>query len=159
MKPIWFVLLPTERLIANVRRHWALLIPRTLRSFGLCVIGLVVWGGVGRLTWVPELLNWLIVCFLVFVVLRWVWLMLDWRLERLVVTDRRIVLVAGVGHRKITSISLAHTTLTYHRSGMGRILGYGELVIEGSQPVRRISYIPQPDKLYSQISKQVLDGE
>jgi len=154
MKPTWFFLLPTERLIVNVRRHWALLIPRTLRSLGLYVIGSVVWYGVDRLTWVPDLPSWLIVCFLVFVVLRWVWLMLDWRLERLVVTDRRIVLAAGVGHRKITSISLANTTLTYHRSGTGRILGYGELVIEGSQPVRRISYIPQPDQLCSQISKQ-----
>ena len=54
------------------------------------------------------------------------------------------------------------TDLTYNRSATGMLLGYGEFVIESAGQdlaLSRISYLPQPEKLYIQISELLFGGE
>jgi hypothetical protein len=71
---------------------------------------------------------------------------------RIIVTDRRIVEVSGVVSRRVASMPLPQVTdTTYHRSLGGRLLGYGDLIVEspGRHPgLSHIDYVPRPDDFY-----------
>jgi len=152
-------LLPSEHPVIEVRRHWAWLAARALPSCGLLLVGLVAM----RAAWAPGWLDALILYFTVFVVLRSVWITLDWWTERFIVTDRRILLVTGIAYRNVAIIPLAKVTaLTYNRSAAGVLLGYGEFVIESTgqdEALSRISYLPKTEKLYIQISELLYDSK
>jgi uncharacterized membrane protein YdbT with pleckstrin-like domain len=67
------------------------------------------------------------------------------------------MLITGVTTRRIAMQPLRRVhDLTYKRSPLGRLLGYGEFLIESageSQGLRRITYVPDPDSVYLQISE------
>ncbi len=83
------------------------------------------------------------------------WITLRWYMTRIVVTDQRILLVSGIASRSVTGIPLARIVdFTYHRPVMGRLLGYGELILEGANVthgVGRIDHIPDPDHFYRSV--------
>ena len=125
--PVRRYLLPSEHPVIEVRRHWAWLAACALPSCGLLLVGLVAM----RAAWAPGWLGTLILYFTVFVVVRSVWITLDWWTEKFIVTDKRILMVTGVVNRKAAIMQLAKVTdLTYTRSAAGMLLGYGEFVIE-----------------------------
>ena len=77
-------LLPTERPVINIRRHWAVLAGVTIQSALMLVIGILlarILSGVGFAQMV-------VVYFCVFVVVRYAWTIGDWYVEKLVVTDK-----------------------------------------------------------------------
>jgi hypothetical protein len=84
--------------------------------------------------------------------LRLVWKVVQWWLTRIIVTDRRVLEVSGVVSRRVASMPLPQVTdTTYHRSLGGRLLGYGDLVIEspGRHPgLSHLGYVPRPDDFY-----------
>jgi hypothetical protein len=46
------------------------------------------------------------------------------------------------------------TDMSYSRPPVGRVLGYGEIVLESAgqdQALRRITFLPNPDDLYLEI--------
>lgn len=92
-------------------------------------------------------------------VVRLAWRTWEWRADRIVVTNRRIVEVSGVLTRKVASMPLAKVTdMTYHRSVLGRLLGYGELVVESAgqhQGLGRIHHLPHPDHFYRTVTSLV----
>src|SRR4051812_24032025 len=141
-------LLPSERLAAEVRRHWAFVAADTVQSLLLLTVGLVI-AQVGEAS---QFLRTLVVYFCIFVIVRWVWILWDWSVEKLVITDKRVLLVTGIVSRKVAIMPLVKVTdLTYNRSSMGLLLGYGEFVVETAgqdQALSRINYIPKPEKLY-----------
>jgi Bacterial PH domain len=150
-------LLPTERLVIEVRRHWAILVIDTLQSLGLLLVGILA------VRIFPEgFPRTLAVYFAVFVVVRWVWIIGDWWVEKLVVTDKRVLLVTGIVTRKVAIMPLIKVTdLTYNRSSLGLMFGYGEFVVETAgqdQALSRVNYIPTPEKLYIQISQLLFGG-
>ena len=52
------------------------------------------------------------------------------------------------------------TDMTYERSVLGRLLGYGEFIMESAgqdQALSRVPYLPRPDSLYLEVS-QLLFG-
>jgi uncharacterized membrane protein YdbT with pleckstrin-like domain len=152
---------PSEHPVIEVRRHWAMLAANTLTSCGLLIVGLVAMRV--EVEWAPGWLDTLILYFTASVVARWVWITLDWWMERFIVTDKRILLATGIVYRRLAIMPLVKATdLTYSRSVAGLILGYGELVIEAAgqdQALSRISYLPQPEKLYLLISELLFGGE
>lgn len=87
------------------------------------------------------------------------WQVLEYTNDRFVITDRRIFRLSGVLTRNVASMPLDKLTdLIYHRSVPGRILGYGTIVVETAgqdQALSSIDYLPQPDRVYRQISRQV----
>lgn len=144
-------LLPAERRVVSVRRHPALLgRPAAAALLALVVAGTVtgrmVHGAFGRLVWLAA----------VVVVARLVWRILEWNVDRFIVTDQRILVVRGLVTRRVMMLPLRKVTdMTYERSPAGRMLGYGEFVMESageSQGMRRVAYLPSPDVLYLQIS-------
>jgi membrane protein YdbS with pleckstrin-like domain len=145
-------LLPTERRVVAVRRHWA----------RLCEPGLSALAGLLMLFWVdpalPGRLSPLRELFLagwILLAARLVWRALQWREDWFVVTDRRLLVRSGLLTRRVSMMPLVKVTdLSFARSPIGRLFGYGEIVIESAgqdQALRRIQALPDPDGLYLQI--------
>jgi membrane protein YdbS with pleckstrin-like domain len=86
---------------------------------------------------------------------RLVWRVLQWREDWFVVTDRRLLMRTGLVTRTVAMMPLIKVTdMSYARPPIGRLFGYGEIVIESAgqdQALRRITHLPYPDALYLEI--------
>ena len=149
-------LLEDEQLVAAVRRHPA----RILEPFVTAFLALMV-----ALWLEPRLpaganvtldvlwLAWLGVLG------RAIWAFLEWRKDWFVATDRRLLLIYGIVTRKVAMMPLSKVTdLSYNRSAAGRLLGYGEFVLESAgqdQALRKVQWLPRPDALYRRICGQM----
>jgi hypothetical protein len=93
------------------------------------------------------------------VVLRLGYKLFEWWDEKLLVTDKRFVLVAGVFTTRIAMMPLGKVTdLTYQRNAAGRIFGYGSIVVESAGQIhafQRIDYLPKPEQIYDAISELI----
>jgi membrane protein YdbS with pleckstrin-like domain len=152
-------LLPTERPVINIRRHWAVLAGMTIQSVLLLILGVLI----ARLLSGIDFARMVAVYFCVFVVARWIWIFSDWYVEKLVVTDKRLLLLTGILARNVAIMPLVKVTdLTFHRSATGLALGYGKFVVESAgqdQALSTIDFVPQPEKLYIQISELLFGGD
>jgi uncharacterized membrane protein YdbT with pleckstrin-like domain len=142
-------LLPTERCVFAVRRHPAMLLPQAAAVFGGLVLAFLLDTVLpADVPVIRDLLwfGWL------GVVLWFSWKFADWWVERFVVTDRRMIVTSGLLTRKVAMMPLARVTdMSYQRPFLGRILGYGEFVMESAgqdQALHTITYVPKPDLLY-----------
>jgi uncharacterized membrane protein YdbT with pleckstrin-like domain len=144
-------LLPHERQVLTVRFHPAVLIkPVAITLAALAVVlGITVIPGLEA---VVKLVFWLI--FLI--VLAWfsvkVWLWLE---DYFVVTSQRLLLTTGLFTRTVNMMPLGKVTdMSFRRSAWGRILGYGEFVVESAgqdQALRNIRHLPYPEQLYLEV--------
>jgi hypothetical protein len=79
-----------------------------------------------------------------------------WPVTYLAVTDKRIVVIGGLACRAAAAMSADKVTgLTLQRTALGRLLGYGTLIITSSgrrQAFRKVRYVPYPDQLYLEIA-------
>ncbi|MGH3742186.1 MAG: PH domain-containing protein, partial [Micromonosporaceae bacterium] len=86
----------------------------------------------------------------------------EWSADRFVVTDRRMLLISGLITRKVAMMPLTKVTdMTYEKPVIGRLLGYGEFIMESAgqdQALRRIRYVPAPDRLYREVSELLFGG-
>jgi uncharacterized membrane protein YdbT with pleckstrin-like domain len=142
-------LLPSERCVFAVRRHPAILLPSAIPVLGGLVVAFVL-----DSTLPPDVpylrdLMWFawLAAFLWFG-----WQAFEWWVEKFVVTDRRIILTTGILTRKVGMMPLVKVTdMSYQRSVLGRVLGYGEFIMESAgqdQALHNIAYVPNPDILY-----------
>jgi uncharacterized membrane protein YdbT with pleckstrin-like domain len=94
--------------------------------------------------------------------LRFAWRLTLWTRNRLIVTDRRVFELRGLVVSRVASMPLAKVTdMTYKRSMLGRLLGYGELVVESSgqdQALNDLRHIPDPDEFYRTLTGLALGG-
>ncbi len=145
-------LLPTERRVLAVRRHWARLCEPVLSV----VAGLVV------LFWLDQKLPVSMSFFRTVLLIGWVvlavrlvWRLLEWREDWFVVTDRRMIIRSGIITRKVAMMPLMKVTdLSFSRPPVGRVLGYGEILIESAgqdQALRKITHLPDPDEVYFEV--------
>lgn len=149
-------LLETERRVIRVRRHWACLVWDFMEAVGL-MAGAVMLSYllpadaaiVQNILWYAGL----------FVLLRFTYQVLDWYVERIVVTDKRFMITEGIFTTSVQMMPVTKVTdLTYHRSIPGRMLGYGTLVVESAgqiQALNRIEYLPNPEEVFDAISSLV----
>jgi uncharacterized membrane protein YdbT with pleckstrin-like domain len=93
------------------------------------------------------------------VILRFAYKVIEWWVERLVVTDKRFVMTTGVFTTKVLMMPISKVTdLTYERTAVGRMMGYGTMVVESAgqiQALNRIDYLPRPEEFYDTISELV----
>ncbi|MGH2722034.1 MAG: PH domain-containing protein [Actinomycetota bacterium] len=69
----------------------------------------------------------------------------QWRWDEFLITNKRIIKVEGILSRRVSTIPLGKITDTsYRRSILGRILGYGDLVLDLPGQDK---YLPVLDKL------------
>ncbi len=144
-----YVVPDEERLVFVVRRHWITLaepVATTVASGALMVA--LAWGLAERFADAANLvfLLWLLV------VARAAYRIVDWRESWFGATQRRLMLVQGLVTRKVAMMPLEKVTdMSYSRSPLGQVLGYGEFVLESAgqdQALRSVTFIPNPDQLY-----------
>lgn len=148
-------LLPTERRVIRVRQHFAALLDDFLAT-GL-VLALVV---VAQRHLPPSVLVDHLGFYLgLAAVLRFTVVVLLWWVERIVVTDKRVMLATGLLTHRVAMIPLTKVTdLTFRRDLLGRVLGYGTLVVESAgqdQALSHIDHIPRPEEVYEALSELV----
>ena len=145
-------LLAAEVVHIAERRHWAVLAPPVSATFAGLLVALAIdtalpsSGAIIRdviwLAW-TALLGWL------------AWEIIEWWADRFVVTNKRVMLVQGLITRKVGMMPLSKVTdMSYERSVLARLLGFGVFVMESAgqdQAFRRITYVPQPDWLYREM--------
>jgi uncharacterized membrane protein YdbT with pleckstrin-like domain len=147
-------LLPHERSCITVRKHPAELAgPLILVSGGLLAAGeltrrsvrpKIVWGA-----YLPVLLYFL-------------QRVAAWQATYFTVTDMRMILVSGFVVRKVAMMPLAKVTdMSFQRSALGRLLGYGEFIVESAgeeQTLRTIDFLQYPEQLYLEVCGLVFPG-
>jgi len=144
-----------ENLALAVRRHWTMFMRSGAQSLGVLAAVFVLDsltsdpGGAGALDPLWRLASTIAVLFFAYQVLSW-WL------TSLVVTDHRVYEVSGLLSRNVASMPLSKMTdITYHRSLVGRIFGYGELILESAgqeQALSHITHLPEPLHFYRTVT-------
>jgi len=145
-------LLPHERQVITVHKHPAVLI----RPIFEVLIGLAIAGwlsnSVAHGNGTVLLVIWILWALLL---LRLGIKVLDWSVDYFVVTSQRFVLATGVITRKVNMMPLSKVTdMSFQRTTLGRILGYGEFILESAgqdQALRVVDHIPYPEQLYLEV--------
>jgi membrane protein YdbS with pleckstrin-like domain len=148
-------ILPTERRVIRVRQHWSVLMNHITQT-ALLLFVLVALDRylpsslvLDNLTWYAALVA--IVRLTIFVALWWV--------ERIVITDKRVMLAKGILTHNIGMMPLGKVTdLTFRRTMTGRLMGYGTMVIESAgqiQALNKIDYMPQPEEIYEALAELI----
>jgi len=147
-------LLGSERRVIRVRRHWSCLLWDILEAAALLAGAMMIssllpesLGLVQNVLWYAAL----------FVLLRLAYFVMEWWVERIVVTDKRFMISSGVFETKVAMMPISKVTdLTYERTVLGRMFGFGTLVVESAgqiQALNKIEYLPQPEVVYDAISE------
>src|SRR5260370_35103507 len=86
------------------------------------------------------------------VLLYFLYRMAAWQVTYFTVTNQRMILVSGLVVRKVAMMPLTKVTdMSFQRSAMGRVFGYGEFIVGSAaqdQPRRRVHFLPYPEQLY-----------
>ena len=149
-------LLDSERRVIRVRLHWACLAWDIFEAVALLAVAVMVSYLLPPSMWLLQNVLWYAALF---VVLRFAYLVLSWWVERIVVTDKRVMMTTGIITTKVLMMPIGKVTdLTYKRTLGGRLLGYGTMVVESAgqiQGLNRIEYMPQPDEIYEALTEMI----
>jgi uncharacterized membrane protein YdbT with pleckstrin-like domain len=145
-------LLPHERQVITVHQHPAVLI----RPIFEVLVGLAIAGWLttvfAKNNGTAILIIW-ILWGLVF--LRLAIKVFEWAETYFVVTSQRFILATGLLTRKVNMMPLSKVTdMSFQRSTMGRILGYGEFILESAgqdQALNKVDHLPYPEQLYLEV--------
>jgi uncharacterized membrane protein YdbT with pleckstrin-like domain len=148
-------LLPTERRVIRVRMHWAVM-ASNLVSTGLFLLLMIV-----VQNFLPEsaLVDNLTFYLALAAVVRFTVQTILWWIERIVITDKRVMLAQGMVTHNVGMMPLSKVTdLTFRRTFAGRLLGYGTLIVESAgqiQALNKIRYMPRPEEIYEALSELI----
>jgi membrane protein YdbS with pleckstrin-like domain len=153
-------LLPHEHQVITVRKHPAVLIgPIAIALAGL-LIALVLGTTVLRNSHSAILVLVLAVVGLLLFLGFKTW---EWSEDYFVVTSDRMLQASGVFTRKIAMMPLVKVTdMSFQRSTLGRLLGFGEFILESAgqeQALRNIDHVPYPEQLYLEICALIFPAE
>jgi hypothetical protein len=145
-------LLPHEQQVITVRRHPAVLIG----SIALTAAGLIA-AAVLSDTFLQHQSTLLLIVWIAWgiLMLRLIVAAATWAVDYFVVTSHRVILTSGLVTRKVAMMPLAKVTdMTFQRSFLGRLLGYGTFILESAgqdQALSKVDYIPYPEQLYLEV--------
>ncbi|MDL4771613.1 MULTISPECIES: PH domain-containing protein [Thermomonosporaceae] len=147
-------LMSHEGRVIAVRRHPAVLMyPVAVVLGGLVLCGVA--GVLVGLIWIWWL--WLLTLGLL------LWKVIAWSMEFFLVTEHRVMVISGVLNRDVAMMPLAKVTdIALERSVLGRMLGYGEFVMESAgqkQALRNVGFMPYPEQLYLEVSSVIFGAE
>lgn len=149
-------LLPHEHQVITVRRHPAILIGPSISALGGLLVAAVLSATILHGESVLVFIIWIA---WIAVFLRMVWKTVNWAVDFFVVTSQRMLLTSGVLTRKVAMMPLSKVTdMSFQRSFAGRMLGYGEFIVESAgqdQALRTIDHIPYPEHLYREVCEMI----
>jgi membrane protein YdbS with pleckstrin-like domain len=136
---------PGERVVSVINYHPVVMVPRIAIAVAVFAFGL--WMSAEGSGFGTVLVIGALVVLLGF--------FLDYRLEKLVLTDKRLLEVKGIITRTVSTMPLrALTDLRYTRSPIGLLFGWGTLIVETAgqkQALSTVRYVPNPDQFYGNI--------
>jgi uncharacterized membrane protein YdbT with pleckstrin-like domain len=142
-------LLPREVQVATVRQHPAVLLPAASQTLAGLIVAAVLSVTLFRHNSLLVAIVWIAWAVLL---LRLIWKAVNWAVDYFVITTERLLLTTGLLTRKVAMMPLSKVTdMSFRRSFAGRLLGYGELIVESAgqnQALDRVEYIPYPEQLY-----------
>lgn len=152
-------LLPTERRVIRLRRHWAVVLPYLIQTLLALIIAFSLsyfMDGSGLPVWLIQNVLWYVALF---ALLRFTFHLVEWWVERIVVTDKRFMMTSGIFTTTVAMMPVSKITdITYARTVIGRMLGYGTLDIESAgqiQALKKIEFLPRPEEVFDAISELV----
>jgi len=133
-----------------------LLVPLAIAAWGIAGTELLR-GPVG--TWVLRLEF----VVMVAIVARLAWTVVGWEFERVMVTEEKVIHVAGALNRRIASTPLAKVSeFSVRQPLLGRIFDYGSLVVDvpggRDQALHGLAFLPDPAGMYRLVSDQARRG-
>jgi membrane protein YdbS with pleckstrin-like domain len=153
-------LLPHEHQVITVRKHPAVLIGPIAILLAGVLIAVVLSTTLLRHSHQGILIVVLVVvCLFLYLGYR-TW---EWAEDYFVVTSDRMLQASGVFTRKIAMMPLVKVTdMSFQRSTLGRLLGFGEFILESAgqdQALRNIDHVPYPEQLYLEICALIFPAE
>src|SRR6266446_1405528 len=153
-------LLPHERQVITVHQHPAVLIRPIFEVLAGLAIAAWLSNSVAHGNGTVILIIWIL---WVLVVLRLGVKVWEWSVDYFVVTSQRFLLAQGLITRKVNMMPLAKVTdMSFQRSTIGRVLGYGEFIVESAgqdQALRNVRFIPYPEQLYLEVCGLIFKEE
>lgn len=145
-------LLPHEQRVITVRKHPAVLVGPIALVLGGAVIAGLASEFIGRHSAVVIIVVWLAWAVLVGnLIIK----ALTWSVNYFVVTSQRMLLTSGLINRKVAMMPLVKVTdMSFQRTLQGRLLGYGEFILESAgldQALRVVDHLPYPESLYLEV--------
>lgn len=132
-----------ERIVDEVRKHWAASASAALELFAGLVVALLAFSVPAEAWWVPALLGGA-------VIVHAVWRLFEQHTDRFVITNMRVFRVHGILSQRIATMPLTRILdISVHKPVIGRIFGYGHFVFESAaqeQGLRDIRYVGDPDQ-------------
>jgi uncharacterized membrane protein YdbT with pleckstrin-like domain len=147
-----------ERIVTMVRRHPLVLIRPFFIAVG-AIFGAILLGALLSPNQSADIFDTVLSIVALFFLFRFGWAVWEWRVDKIIVTDRRLLEVSGLLTRKVASMPLEKMTdLTYSRSIGGRLFGYGRIGVESAgqdQALTTIDFLPTPDDFYRTVTALV----
>lgn len=155
-------LVPGERVVAVVRQHWFSQARPTAAFVALLFLATFVEAEAPRTRAGAVVAN--VFWYAAFAgALYLLWRYLNWRHDWFVATDKRFLLFYGFVRRKVAMMPLTKVTdMTFDRTVMGRLVGYGSFVLESAgqaQALSRIEYVPHATTHYKAICTVLFGSE
>lgn len=156
-----------EQVLLQTRQHPFALVRAALDTFALVLpLAIAAWGIAGIEPLRGVVGTWLVrALFIVMVALlaRLAWRVLDWELERVVVTNEKVIHAAGVLDRRIASTPLSKVSeFTVRQPLLGRIFDYGSLVVDvpggRDDALHGLAHLPDPAGMYRLVSDRARAG-
>lgn len=153
-----------ERVLEVRRRHWFTFVDAGrwfVGALGIGVLVLLIDSGVpndGIAGSFSAFLGWVFWAFLLIGLVGVGWYYVAWRVERYLVTTRRVIEAGGVINKYTRDTTLAMITdMIVSHPWLGRIIGFGEIeLLTGSEAGRsKIKYLPHADEF----KKSLLDAK
>jgi hypothetical protein len=155
-------LFPTERFRGEWRLHWMYVVKRVVYAAAAAALGLIQPG----FKYLPSKVDAGVAKVAIKVVcaaaaLYLLWRAATWSWRRLVLTNKRVMVVAGLLHRRVSMLPLLRVTdMKYVQSWLGRLLNYGTFLVESAgrtDQMRRIRNVPHPNELYLRIVEEMYE--
>jgi uncharacterized membrane protein YdbT with pleckstrin-like domain len=145
-------LLPHERQVITVHQHPAVLI----RPIFEVLVGLAIAGWLSNSVAHGNDTVILVIWILwVLLLIRLAVKVYEWTETYFVVTSQRMLLATGLIAKKVNMMPLTKVTdMSFQRSSFGRILGYGEFIVESAgqdQALSHVDHLPYPEQLYLEV--------
>jgi uncharacterized membrane protein YdbT with pleckstrin-like domain len=156
-----------KQVILTTLQHPFALLRAAIETMGLLApLVLAAWGVAGTELLRGVVGSWILrAMFVMMAVLlaRLAWRVLGWEFERVVVTDEKVIHLAGVLDRRIASTPLAKVSeFTVHQPLVGRVFDYGSLVVDvpggRDQALHGLAFLPDPAGMYRLVSDQARRG-
>jgi membrane protein YdbS with pleckstrin-like domain len=150
-------LLPSERRVIRVRQHWAVMIKDIIETLVFLVVIVLVqhYLSDGKSVLIDHITFYLALVALLRLTIKTI----EWWVERIVITNKRVMIGQGIIVQNVGMMPLGKVTdLTFRRTLGGRIFNYGTMIVESAgqiQALNKVKFMPRPEEIYEALSELI----